>query len=702
LRFFRKISRCNYLSFTPAIFLPVICETAKKEETIMQSSLFQISPVLTLTGLQLDATISLVSQLILDLESQIATLTQLDLDQHHILQIIATDPGNAYLQDELTSIRNQWTACLTRCADLEYSLEIGITTLEHSLDLAVLVTPLFSKDDLSLLDRAGNNLTILQKTFENLKKEHSRLIQIWSSRVSEHIQMEELRIAVDALLLLRDTWIPETTQLTTELLMTDPVVAFPPGYDFNSLIQEVVRSTEEKPEKLSERISHIVELATKALTTSNLTPMQKAQILLLKGKALNVIATLTQDTSEVKVTLERALELDPELADACCEMGEFEWLTVGPEAALNSLKKALKIDSQNPHILWRLSMLLRQLPKDSPSLCEFLSNSEFPDLIYQGDDVDATVATSLRLAHAAVRAAKASLGRAWECLGNALFTASLGDSSGGGVISRSLAAFAQAAKYSDVVSQPHFHFNRAGALNYVDNFNDALSSWFRASLLDPAWPAPRIAAMRCLKALQKMHTAVSTPLQSLDKITRKRVATLISTLSAPKSKTRHLGPFQNLRECSFDELSEGSNKGVVCCGGVVTSLPSDSELPLNLLIVDADGTFVVLRIFQISKGSGPSTKDVITIPNPIIEECSIPSDLIKLLRTFDACVRAEGSESPDDDDISLEVDGDSSIVDIKFRIVRVPSPQFLCVNGSRVGRMWTAAAVPKNVFFASV
>nr|CDS27786.1 hypothetical protein HmN_000772320 [Hymenolepis microstoma] len=170
------------------IFLPVFCQAAKKGETIKQSSLLQISPVLPLTELQLDATISLVSQLILDLENQIATLTQLDLGQHNVLQLIVADPGNALLQDELTSIRNQWTACLTRCADLEYTLEIAITTLEHSLDLAVLVTPLFSIDNISMLDRAGNNLIILQKTFENLKKEHGRLAQIWSSRISEHIR----------------------------------------------------------------------------------------------------------------------------------------------------------------------------------------------------------------------------------------------------------------------------------------------------------------------------------------------------------------------------------------------------------------------------------------------------------------------------------------------------------------------------------
>ncbi|VUZ46616.1 unnamed protein product [Hymenolepis diminuta] len=187
-RFFRKIQRCNYLAVGSAIFLPVFCETTKKEEIIKLSKLSQISPVIPLTELQLDATISLFSQLILDLENQIATLTQLELEQHNILQLIATEPGNPYLQDELTSIRSQWTACLTRCADLEYSLETAVTTLEHSLDLAVLVTPLFSISDLSMLDRAGNNLVLLQKTFEDLKKERSRLIQAWNIHTSEHIR----------------------------------------------------------------------------------------------------------------------------------------------------------------------------------------------------------------------------------------------------------------------------------------------------------------------------------------------------------------------------------------------------------------------------------------------------------------------------------------------------------------------------------
>lgn len=188
LRSFGNFGRRSCFAWTPAIFLPVVCETAKNTESTCPSTLSKIPPIIPLTQLQIDATISVFSQLILDLESRINTLKQLELEQHTILQSIASDPSNTFFQDELTRVRNQWNSCVTRCADLEYSLEIAVTTLEHSLDLAVLVTPLFSKEDPSMLDRAGSNLILLQKTFEDLKKERVRLIQAWNARISEHIR----------------------------------------------------------------------------------------------------------------------------------------------------------------------------------------------------------------------------------------------------------------------------------------------------------------------------------------------------------------------------------------------------------------------------------------------------------------------------------------------------------------------------------
>lgn len=156
--------------------------------------------------------------------------------------------------------------------------------------------------------------------------------------------MDELEKSVEELLRLRETWIPENTRLNLELLMADPVSAFPSGYDFTSLIREVVRSSEEKPEKMSERVNHILELATKLSNSPSLSAQQKAKILLLKGKTLNATAALTQISCDIRSTLERALKLEPKLADAWCEIGEVEWMTIGPEAAISSFANALKID----------------------------------------------------------------------------------------------------------------------------------------------------------------------------------------------------------------------------------------------------------------------------------------------------------------------------------------------------------------------
>ncbi|VDD84387.1 unnamed protein product [Mesocestoides corti] len=101
------------------------------------------------------------------------------------------------------------------------------------------------------------------------------------------------------------------------------------------------------------------------------------------------------------------------------------------------------------------------------------------------------------------------------------------------------------------------------------------------------------------------------------------------------------------------------------------------------------------------QGSGPSMRDTIAISNPTVEHCVIPASLLNLISTFDACVRAEGGGNIDEDDSDTEV-SQPILKDIDFRLLRVPTPEVLCVNGSRVGRAWTGSAVPKNIFFSSL
>uniref|UniRef100_A0A5K3FAZ3 TPR_REGION domain-containing protein n=1 Tax=Mesocestoides corti TaxID=53468 RepID=A0A5K3FAZ3_MESCO len=331
-----------------------------------------------------------------------------------------------------------------------------------------------------------------------------------------------------------------------------------------------------------------------------------------------------ESAAEAKTCLEKALQIDPGLSDAWCELAEHEWMLCEPERAVAPLQTTLKLNKQNADALWRLSMLLRQLPAESTAKRALFECSELLDLLAPGGSSKDSLSVSLRLAHAAVKADPTS-GRAWECLGNALLTAFLSGppDKTAGFIGRSLAAFTQASKHPSVVAQPHFHYNRAAALHYKDDFSGALVSWLRAGLLDPAWPAPRASATRCLRAFRKMDAIVHTQAEDFDKTTRKRIASLISSLApclaadGGQPLAKLLGPFRPRKQGSksaavtstipdlefrlFKDLKTGNNFGKVVCGGVVTSLPSDSDLALNLLLVDAEGSFLVLRIHQISK-----------------------------------------------------------------------------------------------------
>lgn len=156
--------------------------------------------------------------------------------------------------------------------------------------------------------------------------------------------MEEIEAAVDELLRLRDAWILENTSLSFETLCEDPEKVFPPGSDLTSLIREVVRASEEKAEKMATRVSHVLDLVAKFLHSHDLSTSQKARALFLKGKVLALTVPFTQDTGEVKSTLEKVTKLDSDLSDVWCELAEYEWMTSGPESALPPLQTAFKLD----------------------------------------------------------------------------------------------------------------------------------------------------------------------------------------------------------------------------------------------------------------------------------------------------------------------------------------------------------------------
>ncbi|CAL8088282.1 unnamed protein product [Calicophoron daubneyi] len=611
----------------------------------------------------------------------------------------------------------------------------------------------------------------------------------------------------------------------------------------------------------------------------------KAEFCYLNGKALNFmqpddIGRPGSDpdgdeySTQAAQWLTRALKFNPQHAKAWCELGEARWRQNNPAEAADHFRHALKIDPTDVEALCQLSMVLRQLPSSPTSKPKSAENST-SDPGEKAGKIH-PLSESLQLAHTAVRH-RPTDGHAWSVLGNALLTTffeSFGSVSplpsversssvssnhtsvpeepitatmnGSGehspskssksmtssqvVMSRCLAAYAQAVKDKSTALEPNFHYNRGVAWHYQDMFAHALRSWLRAVCLDPQWPAPRNCALRLTnfllavdKGIQQISQEMTDTPISTDQPTRvlpqsdtpsnkphrvrkewgrvreiitplapcipvmERTATKDSSSASDKSTTtkaneagtpthnttslsRLLGPYcpasgegnplwwsggkgkksrrrkpgtgrmppanlfttlsnpAHLQLVPFNSLKAGANQSSVCVGRVLSELPADSDLVLNLLLVDAYGTPLPVRLYNIGKGMGPVRKDILAIPNPFIEECTIPGSLISALLAMDAALSDLSAKKSLTSKLNnLDLDANDSVTttsaqasnaavgeseksdsqddlasgDLNIRVVRVPLPDVLVVNGRPVGGSWTAAPVLENIFFTA-
>ncbi|KAA3677562.1 uncharacterized protein DEA37_0012978 [Paragonimus westermani] len=495
--------------------------------------------------------------------------------------------------------------------------------------------------------------------------------------------------------------------------------------------------------------------------------------------------------------------------------------------------------------LCQLSMALRQLPSSAQTSANHGTSAASvnqPPSSAVGKD---HLSESLQLAHEAVRHSPTN-GHAWSVLGNALLTTyfehfaptvpnSVAGSQSGAerrqadsetiqpvqaattsqrIMSRCIAAYAQAAKDLCTALEPNFHFNRGIAWHYQDMYANSLRSWLRAICLDPQWCAPRTCALRLVQFILELVYSVDQLRRELNgtctgvagdahhgaheehKLSMshtKRLRDLIAPLApclhlltlvndrdqseqlelsaAVKPTTesskltgqqrsaviRLLGPYWSpasgdpaatslltgtqkhkgkrgksrrslppscplttrpLQLSLFDDLKVGQNMGKVCVGRVVNQLPSDSELVLNLLLLDAQGSPMAVRLCNIGKGLGPVRKDTVAIPHPFVEECEIPGCLLRAVLQLNAAF--DTSDEPLCKllnklnelhlvDATVPVNETSELLpepptipNMSLRMLRVPIPDILVVNGQPVGSSWTAAPILKHIFFTAV
>lgn len=151
-----------------------------------------VPPVLTNIQLQLDASVAVLGQLLLEYEMQISTLTNLEQSNDALIKLLNEFPGNTEFADQLLRLRAVWQECSARCIVLQSCLDIASLSLEKSLDVAVIVGPHFAAkpvlEELAMCDRVASYSHMLQTTLTELKQKHASLVKAWNLQVAQDIR----------------------------------------------------------------------------------------------------------------------------------------------------------------------------------------------------------------------------------------------------------------------------------------------------------------------------------------------------------------------------------------------------------------------------------------------------------------------------------------------------------------------------------
>ncbi|CAH8599189.1 unnamed protein product [Schistosoma margrebowiei] len=765
-----------------------------------------------------------------------------------------------------------------------------------------------------------------------------------------HLQWDEsilkkIKCSVDGLYELKNKFLNEWADKFGILDDSASEVWMKPD-NIHSMIMESCELNKNKNEITQSRFEDTISIFKEYESVFMCAPvLDKAEFCYQYGKAFNVIDSdlyagnisslhdmngddndnVNDFTSPAVQWLTKALKFNPQHLEAWCELGDSCWRQGDPCQAADHFRQALKIDPKYVKALCNLSMVLRQPPNTTTNISENIDHISS----YESDKTKSLSSSpsssdtpmkcsifhqSVDLAHQAV-SQQPTNGYAWSILGNALLTlffksfsstitpttvssydknssinkSSLISSSPQLIMTRCIAAYAQAVKDRSVALEPNFHYNRGLAWHYQDLFEQTLKCWLQAVCLDPSWPAPQYGIKRIIKfvmewhklmeqfhkkqsihvhstEIKSQHTELSSctlktssinhkssvdkqhqlmnnedefisPLIPLKKLMVTTVLESSNTTNTDSSSSnnnnnsnsvvldqsdisqnvsslnpkemsalnRLLGPYcpfsgndknksgsnfqtkwsnsgskkkkhlkaskyssknnntnNTLTDSSstndsrsnslanshclqftpFNNLQVGFNKNTVCIGRVFAELPNDSDLALNLLLIDPYGTPFAIRLYNVGKGVGPTRKDIIAIPHPFVEEILIKGfvlhaclnvlsildnqylcDMIEkfsYLRTSKAsttttttttttdnevsssggsnvnCTKSESnSQSPNETNINLP----NQLMNLHMRIIRVPLPNFLVVNGQTVGSSWTAAPILKNIFF---
>jgi tetratricopeptide (TPR) repeat protein len=267
-------------------------------------------------------------------------------------------------------------------------------------------------------------------------------------------ELSQLRVSLDALLLLSASYFPTDSLLRTARLS-------------------------EQSSLLATRAGLAVAAATSASAPAPI----RAALLLIQGRALDAAGGFSP---EAEATLTRAVRLDASRADAWAALGHVQWKKPDIESARESFAASLEREP-TPLAHRSLAQLARAHAAASGG-GSAAANAE-------------AAATAVRHAKAAVQL-DMSDATSWAALGVAHLTEAASVSFSAADVKRSRAAFTRAATLEEQaamraidvddvpVRDPDLHFNRGHALAYAEDYVGAIASFKFAAEIDPSLPSP--------------------------------------------------------------------------------------------------------------------------------------------------------------------------------------------------------------------
>ncbi|KAM4709734.1 tetratricopeptide repeat protein 5 [Discoglossus pictus] len=380
---------------------------------------------------------------------------------------------------------------------------------------------------------------------------------------------------------------PETEIRTRVQELVDKLYHFRDHYFETHGVEDAVRKQYDVEKEMVETICQMEEIddAWK----------NKAFFLMLKGKALNVTPSYSQEAEDV---LSKAVKLDPSLVEGWNQLGEVYWKKMDVTSAKTCFLGALN-HCKNKVSLRNLSMVMRQQRSQDP------------------DESSRNIMDSVKQAKQAVNMDPRD-GTSWYILGNAYLSLFFCTGQNPKISQQALNAYVQAERVDKTASSnPDLHLNRATLCKYEESYQGALDGFSRAACLEPAWSEPVMREEQLLDYLGRLCGFLSNK----GKIRGKRLQNMLSSLSPVL--LGHYGSSGGLQLKSLNSLQPGKNAGCVVLGRVVFSLMPEERVPFTFGLVDAEGSCFAIMVYNMVDSWGVLIGDSVTIPEPFLKQHNI-------------------------------------------------------------------------------